>query len=208
MKRYHPIIYSLITTVIITVYFSGCKSQQLQFIEMKNLFSKNMSEKKITGIIKLDTLQKQTEQGLRFSIILKNDSDSSIPIENILNRMVFDLTQDNSPSAVLLGDDLYSHGGPKRLENTNFLKISALRVNNVNTDMKLIENNYYTLRAHTTYEISIAIPRVLNPINHSGQKIPVPAGRYHIYIGFGLFTPQGKEYKTILSGEIPITYGK
>ncbi|EHQ30353.1 hypothetical protein Mucpa_6297 [Mucilaginibacter paludis DSM 18603] len=167
---------------------TGAKAQHKEVQLTK--FDKNqvtVTSENVKVFLNIDTVQPLSDQGIKFSIKLKNLSNDDIKIYNVLDLLGFYLMDE---SGKIVGIPHVS----KFLSNTNSYKYEAfiveqIRDNGKRENLKMENEKFIDIKNGGTFEITLRIPKIQGGDGtnfYSKSRVSLPKGKYSFKLGLTL----------------------
>ena len=182
-------VYIIIITVFLTCRYTSVSAQTMKEIELHGINRANLrqDDNKLNVSLKLDTIQNQSADGLKFSIKISNNSTENITVKNILNFLQLTLFDES-------GNNIAVKQVPRALINTNknltgyeAFKIHGITSNNKSIDAAILSKPSLTIPAKGNYEIILKIQNIL--MHNDGISANVTSmipGKYKLGITLSL----------------------
>jgi hypothetical protein len=185
-------------TIILTIAFnmltvqSYGQSKELKFRDVLNKDKISVVDNKMKFSIAIDTVQKTSDRGIKFSIKIKNDSSINITIQNVLDRIYLSLKNDSGRNV------LVSQQSRSKINHHQLFKYTSYIIDDVSINGKSIgtdsldRKEFITIPANKTYIISLRIPRIVKEKSKtafgSDLIISTPKGKYTLAADIAITT--------------------
>jgi hypothetical protein len=158
--------------------------------------SKSAEIDPIQVVLNVDTSQKQTDKGIRFSIKIKNDSASNIVILNPLDVIRIDLINKAGNSIIIpYGSRFGTHtsGSHNRPISFTIEKIVSKDKELKLTDLADVDT--INVPSKSSFNIYLNINRCLDLSSDSKNQqkiVPIPIGKYRLLVILGIVSGKDK----------------
>jgi hypothetical protein len=175
-----------VIVVAILVIITACHAEkQLRLLPQEQRYE-NITEK-LQARICIDTMQKQSEKGLQFSILIGNDSTGAITINNPMLLFTHSLL-DSSGNSMLYKEipRALIHRAAGNQHHFQTFNVTAIKVNGRSVSDDLANVRQVIVPAKGVYEIFMSITQSKKPKSKSVETIPLPKGHYVLSIALRL----------------------
>jgi hypothetical protein len=161
--------------------------------------------KKLRAGICIDTTQKQSEKGLRFSIRIANDSATDMTVRNPMDMFIPGLLNDSGHTVTLpyVPRNTIKSNAAKHIVQA--FNITGIKANGRIVQDDLAEKDEVIIPAKGVYEIFLSITKARKPGAKPEETMPVGKGLYHLIILLDISASQ-EGYHAAVARNIPVHY--
>lgn len=203
-------------------FFLGCspakkgsldhQSKSIKILRFTRLFNKIDTglQYKIAAFLIIDTAQKQSQNGIHFSIKLVNDSTGNLVVNNPLDFLHISLWNDSKINIIPEQPSRYKID---RKDSFGFsytaFNIEKVVINNSSSNINLNSEKYIHIPSKGEYEIYLSVRDALKTNGNekpliTNEKIPIDKGNYQLLISLGI--AMNKKLENLTLNLIPINY--
>lgn len=179
---------------------------KLRFETIANKRNNKVSTDELQAFLKIDTVQRLSEKGLRFAIEVVNSSTADVSISNILDRLKIQLINESGSDVIVphFPKELIN-AGPNNSVMHRSVKVEAVRIQGKEVDINVLKEALTTVPAQGTFEVSLQVTTVMDLAAMKSSNVllsmTLSAGKYL----FGAMILFSRDSKSETRSTDPIT---
>jgi hypothetical protein len=161
---------------------------------------------KMAVLVKVDTIQHQTQSCLKFSILMKNKTDTVLKIKNLVDFFDFKLINDSGFNILFPNvSKIYVNSVSAIKNNNQSFKIEKITINGKVADTNIINQEFNSIPSKGQFEIFVSIIKVLKPeatkpYNFSDGAIVIPKGKYLFLLSVPIYSDKSSKLLVLNPG--------